>query len=66
MAGSNDDMMGGDAERGARRPDRAAVENLRVLESIEVELTVETSDRSHAIALVSGLVDRGYRVRHSS
>ncbi|MEY2957100.1 MAG: hypothetical protein RLZ26_1960 [Pseudomonadota bacterium] len=41
MAGSNDDMMGGDAEGGARRPDRAAVENLRVLESIEVELTVE-------------------------
>ncbi|MFZ9950125.1 MAG: flagellar motor switch protein FliN, partial [Gemmobacter sp.] len=33
--------MGGDAEGGARRPDRAAVENLRVLESIEVELTVE-------------------------
>lgn len=31
--------------------------------SSEVELTVETSDRGHAVAVLAGLTDRGFRVR---
>jgi hypothetical protein len=31
--------------------------------SSEVELTVETSDRDHAVAVLAGLSDRGFRVR---
>ena len=34
--------------------------------SSEVELTVETSDRRHAVAVVNGLKERGFRVRDSS
>ena len=33
--------------------------------SSEVELTVETSDRDHAAAVLSGLTERGFRARNS-